>query len=65
MNVHQEADQFLKDLINEADSIIEPDESKDWADAFLSRIRSFREKDGFMHSREAERAADRLGDLPP
>ncbi len=61
MNAHQEADQFLKDLINEADSIIEPDESKAWADAFLSRIRSFREKDGFMHSREAERAADRLG----
>jgi len=52
---------LLEDLINEVDSDITPDESKEWADAFLASIRSFREEGNFRYSREAERAADRLG----
>jgi len=61
INIKQATDQFLEDLINEVDSDITPDESKEWADAFLASIRSFREERNFQYSREAERAADRLG----
>jgi len=57
----QKATRFLEDLITEVDSDIEPDENKEWADAFLMSIRSFREERNFQYSREAERAADRLG----
>lgn len=59
--IKQAANRFLEDLINDVDSNIKPDESKEWADTFLASIRSFREERNFQYSREAERAADRLG----
>ncbi len=59
--IKQAADRFLEDLIDDVDSDIKPDENKEWADAFLTSIRSFREERHFQYSREAERAADRLG----
>ena len=55
------ADQFLEALIDEVDPVFEPDESEEWASAFLASIRRFRELRNFQHSREAERAAQRLG----
>lgn len=61
LKLRKNAAQFLEDLIDEVDSNIKPDESKEWAAAFLASIRSFREERNFQHSREAERAADRLG----
>jgi len=52
------ADHFLDALIDETDYPFVPDESQEWASAFLDSIRRFRE---LRHSKEAERAAQRLG----
>ena len=57
----QAADSFLKSLIDTSDPEFEPDETEEWSEAFLASIRKFREYDNFRHSREAERAAERLG----
>lgn len=55
------ADRFLEALITEVDPPFEPDESVEWAAAFLASVRRFREVRDFMHSKEAERAAETLG----
>ncbi|MFQ5872456.1 MAG: sacsin N-terminal ATP-binding-like domain-containing protein [Dehalococcoidia bacterium] len=55
------ADRFLEALIAGVDPPFEPDESDGWAAAFLASVRRFREARNFMHSKEAERAAETLG----
>lgn len=55
------ADRFLVALIEEVDPKVEPEESKEWAEAFLGSIRRFRERGNFRQNREVERSARLFG----
>lgn len=56
--IDRKSETFLNALIEEQEPTFEPDETSEWADAFLNSIRNFRDS---QRGKEVERAAERLG----